>query len=397
MSIPTVSLLKLALMTKNPAGGFGIPILLWGDPGTAKSAMVEQAAESLGLHCKVLSPSEHGDGAFGVTPVPVGTPGDVRSLRIGYPAPEWVDEFEDDGNGAGVLFVDELNTPAAQHLFGPMLALLHARRIAGRQLPNRVRVVGAANPIDSAAGGLELPQSLANRMGHFYGVPPTQAEWASFLLSGQGASLTTSNLATEEARVEGLWGAAYARAASEVAAFTKARPELLHKKPEVMDPKGGTAWPSRRSWHLATYALTGCAIHGLSEYADEIVAGFVGSAAATEFCAYRRALDLPDFEHLLDGKIAWKYDPHRLDVGMAVCSGAASLVATSAKDHPLRTARTLAMWKVLAPISSIAPDITFDGASILCKAHLESLTPEIDLASAPVRNSIWPLQQAMKA
>jgi MoxR-like ATPase len=87
-----------------------------------------------------------GEGAFGVIPVP------DKSGVIKYPPPEWTLAHDEAG---GVVFIDEMSsTPPA--LQPPLLGLLFARRIGGKTLSARTRVIGAANPPEVAAGGFDL-------------------------------------------------------------------------------------------------------------------------------------------------------------------------------------------------------------------------------------------------
>lgn len=152
------NLLRAALFTPISEERWGLPLLLWGNPGVAKSAILRQLAREYGLPIEVLSPASRGEGAFGVTPVPDGG-------RMTYPRPDWTDKFEEAKRG--IVFVDEINL-AATHFAGALLGLLQDRVLGSYQLPPGVRVVAAANPIDLAAasGGWDLSAPAANRVGH---------------------------------------------------------------------------------------------------------------------------------------------------------------------------------------------------------------------------------------
>ncbi len=115
-------ILHAALFCLAPEGFWGLPLIIWGDPGTGKTSFLKDSAKRTSMAYERLSPAERGEGQFGVVPVPH-TDGFLH-----YPAPAWAQRFD---NG-GVLFLDEINTGAS----GP--AGSHARAHAApgaRQLP----------------------------------------------------------------------------------------------------------------------------------------------------------------------------------------------------------------------------------------------------------------------
>src|SRR3990167_2013961 len=94
-------ILHAAFFCRGPNGRLGLPILLWGDPGSGKTHNVARAVRRTTLPYYRLSPGERGEGQFGVVPVP-GADGFLH-----YPAPDWASQL-DDRNG-GVIFLDEIN------------------------------------------------------------------------------------------------------------------------------------------------------------------------------------------------------------------------------------------------------------------------------------------------
>ena len=140
--------------------------MLWGPPGAAKTAVINQTVAECGLACKLLSPGRSGDGAFGVTPVPA--QGKNGKLCICYPEPAWVAMFEE--SGRGVLFCDELTANADDTIQAASLGMISEREIAGAELALGVRVLGAANPADVAAGGREL--AFPGRRRPLFGLRP---------------------------------------------------------------------------------------------------------------------------------------------------------------------------------------------------------------------------------
>ena len=349
--------------------GWGLPVLFWGPPGCGKSDMLEEEARRWSMTLQVLSPGEQGDGAFGVTPVPIGSGEDTR---ITYPAPSWVDCF-DDSDGRGVVFVDEITT-APPGLQPALLGLVHARRIGGATLPPGVRVIGACNPPEQAAGGWDRALPVANRFGHLDWSMPSSSDWGQWMMGNSAISAqaeTRLSASAEEARVLAEWDMPFAKAKGTVVAFVTRRPAVLHRMPNPEDPNASRAWPSHRTWEMATRALTSASVHRLSpSERDTFVASFIGSDTMTEFAAFVAALDLPDPADVLDGKVSWRHDPRRLDRTFAVLTSCTSLVTSLKETDPSRLDRAERLWSILADVSDGAQDLVVPQVTPLSKARL---------------------------
>lgn len=340
------------------------------------------------LHTEVLSPGEAGEGAFGVVPVPAKTPS--GEVRISYPAPWWLQNFEGDRadggpDGAGFLFLDELSSaPPALH--PPLLGLIHEGRIGGAHLHPRTRILGAANPPEMAASGFDLAPPVANRLGHLEWAPPSQPEWADYMLGGGSSGnkgLAPIDLDVEEARVEAAWPAAHAKAAGLITAFTRTRQKLLHEMPKA----GAThmqamRWPSHRSWDLACSAFTSSIVQGTEHaYRDLLMAAYVGEGPANEFAAWIATADLPDPEEVLDGKASYTHDALKLDRTCALTSAMAS-VLISDKDPARRSVRTQSFWNLIDALhSASAVDLAMPGVSACIRADKKD--PELKLSNNP--------------
>lgn len=386
-------LIHAALFTPLSNGHWGLPLLLWGPPGVAKSAGVLQVARACGLVCKVLPPGQMGEGMFGVTPVPVQN--ERGETRLAFPPPHWVDTIP----ARGVIFVDETNTspPALQ---AAVMGLFLDRRIGDFYFAPGVRVIGAANPVHQSAGGWDLSPAQANRSAHIDWEKPSAREFGQFLLSryqGRGTEGLARDAAdrlgaseidpeAEEARVLTGWPTAWAKASGLVSAFTDRRGEaILHKMPAEADPQQSKAWPSHRTWEFATCALAAGEVHGLSEVeTDELVRSFVGVGASTELMTFQKAADLPDPAALLDGKVKFTHDPKRADRTMAVLSSAATFVAR--KDCDKRKARAGVAWQIMDGAVNKQADLAVPAAMILCKAQFSAL-PE----ARPILSKLQPI------
>jgi MoxR-like ATPase len=342
-----IEIMKAALFTPYSKGRWGLPLMLWSEPGAAKTSVIEEVCMSFDLPCLTLSPGEMGEGAFGVVPVP-----DLKSGLLRYPAPEWTLQVKD----GGVVFLDELSaTPPA--LQPPLLGLLLAGRIGGHQLNGRTRRIAAANPPEIAAGGFDLAPPVANRMGHLNWALPTVQEHAAYMMRAstaeRGTEGRTIDSKKEEARVLDQWPEAWAQAVGLETAFLSRRPHFKNKMPKVDEANAdvGRAWPSDRSWEHAVRAFASAKVHGLTDaQRDEFVAAFVGEGAAGEFMNFVREADLPDPAQLLDGKIKFTHSKSRLDRTHAVLAACASLVAPRGAEK--RDERSTAFYEMMTQLMS---------------------------------------------
>lgn len=358
--LPKQSILHALLFTPT-SRGWGAPGLLWGAPGVAKTSVIRQLASAVNAPCEVLSPGERGEGAFGVVPVPSGADAD---LVLRYPRPDWTVAI----GSFGIVFADEITTapPAVQPA---LLALALDGRIGGYTLPARVRIIAAANPVECASNGYELPPANANRFVH---IPWSVdvADVCAYLMSGSNGEQAAIDAEAEEKRVMSLWSEAHARAAGKIVAFLTRHPDLLHKMPNEGDPARGKAWPSPRSWEMATRLLASSSVHALTDSDRDVVcSGCVGDAAWNEFLTYMASMDLPDPAEVLDGAAKWAPDAQRLDITAAVLSACTALVAP--KDAAKRDARAAKLWEVLGAVGEAgAMDLTITPARTLIQAKL---------------------------
>ena len=386
------NIIKAALFTPISHGRWGLPLLLWAGPGVAKTSVLEDVAAQFALPCETLSPSERGEGAFGVVPVPERADGEEMLLT--YPAPEWTKKFL--ALGRGLVFVDEI-TSSPPALMPPLMGLFLARRIGGHVLPKGVRVMAAANPPEMAASGYDLPMPLANRMGHIDWEGPTVEEHAQWMLRGASGNSGVARLLNEmdedagaepseeveelsfdakgeEERVLKQWPEAWARAAGVETAFLQSKTDAKNRQPRVGDPSGTRAWPSDRTWEMATRAYASSIVHKLSEAETEaFVEAFIGAGAATEWFAFMRANDLPNAAHLLDGKVTFDHDSRRVDRTVAVLQSCVALVAPRAAAK--RTERSAVLWDIIHKLTTDSADydILVPTAQALIESDLYSM------------------------
>jgi len=337
-----ISALSIALQA-------GVPVLVWGPPGTGKTAAITAIADALSLPLEVVLASIREPADFSGLPV-------IREDGVKMEAPAWARRLAREGKG--ILFLDEISTapPAVQ---AALLRVVLDRVVGDLELPPAVAVVAAANPPEQAAGGWDLSPPLANRFCHLTWTLDSGA-WVDGMIRGWPAPRF-------EALPEG-WEKGIPASRSLVAAFIRHRPHLLLQVPASED-QAGKAWPSPRSWDMAARLLAACdAAQAGDDVAASLVSGCVGDGAAMEFLTWRRDLDLPDPEAVLREPEKFTI-PKRGDQAFAVLTA-----VVSAAVGNLTRDRWMAAWRVLARASEQgAKDIAAAAAKALAQARKPGL------------------------
>jgi hypothetical protein len=350
--------LKSLLFTP-AADGWGLPFLLVGEPGTAKSAALDALVRSCGLTGGALTligstcdPTE-----FGGVPSPdPDRPGFVRALY-----PEWAGRVQAwDGEGGAVLLDEITSVPGTTQ--AAMLGLVLNRRVGGLRFGPRVRFLAACNPPAIAVSGQDLAAPMANRFAHFTwegpGVDTLAGVWGMDDHE-RATAIAPIDAAALEARVLAEWPEQAARAQTEVLGYLRRAP-VAHRQccPDPSSPAASGPWPSSRTWEYAWRAVAGARIHGLADDAlHAVVAACVGDAAAVGFFSWLRQHDLPSPVAVLDQQVTWGVQPGRPDRTQVVFDGlAATLKAT--KDQGLLARRAVVYWvKVAEAVAAGCPDL----------------------------------------
>jgi hypothetical protein len=320
----------------------GIPVLLWGAPGTGKSSMVTAASAALGLDCETVLASIREPSDFAGLPV-------VIDGRVCFAPPSWAERLA--SQGRGVLFLDEISTapPAVQ---AALLRVVLDRVVGDLALPADVVIVAAANPPDQAADGWELSAPLANRFCHLAWREDVDAFTAGTL----GAWPVPMPV-----RARGELGAHVAEANGLLVGFLRARPQLLCVVPKSA-AAAGQAFPTPRTWSMASRLWAVANAGGACQQARaELVCGAVGDGAGYEFLTYAAEVDLPDPEVLLRNPDAGVL-PHRGDQRLAVLGSVTARVL--ADNTPERWS---AGWRVLARAAADTPDVAAVCAKLLAE------------------------------
>ena len=301
-----------------------VPVLIWGPPGVGKTAFFKQLASMLHRDLTTVMASVREPQDFAGLPLV-----DIENKEVHLVPPGWARSLKE----SAIVFFDEISTtaPATQ---APLLRTIHERTVGDNfKFPDHTSIGAAANPPEQAAGGWELAPPLANRFFHvdwqFY-----PEHWVAGFLSGfpePNIPIIPSN-----------WHEQLPSARGKIASFIKKRPSLCLEVPKE-EAKASRAWPSPRSWEMASILMAAGSSVGVDEDTMHIlIGGCVGEGAAGEFLSWLRELDLPDPEEILSNPSSLTL-PKRGDRAYAVLASIISAVAGKFTDE-----RFLAACEVVA-------------------------------------------------
>lgn len=264
-----------------------VPVLLWGDPGSGKTSVVESAA-GLGWHVETMIISHYEPSDLAGLPLLTGD-------RVVLAPPGWAKRLAEH-DGPAIAFFDEFST-ATPALQAAALRPITHYQVGDLRLPETVSFVAAANPADVAAAGWELAAPTASRFVHLeWGLPLDV--YTECLVTGRWPTLPVGGLPHEyEAEVD--------RQRVLVAGYLRARGSQLSVVPA--DATGrGRAFPTPRTWDYAARLAAFAGARGSSERVVRLlVAGCVGAVVAHEFLEFVKKQDLPDPEDVLAGAFSF--------------------------------------------------------------------------------------------
>lgn len=342
----------------------GVPVVLWGAPGTGKTSAIRAMAERAALPCETVIASIREPSDFAGLPV-------VRGDHVEFAPPRWALRLAE--HGRGIAFFDEVSTapPAVQ---AALLRVVLERTVGDLVLPDSVSVIAAANPPDQAADGWDLSPPLANRFCHL--------DWP---IDGRtvAAGLAGGWPVAELPRLPDGWTARSAVTRSWVAGFLVVRPQLSLAVPD--DPvSAGRAWPSPRTWDLAARLLAAGEAAGVAgEVRLQLVRGCVGTGASAEFLTWLDEADLPDPEAVLADPTSFTL-PQRGDRAYAALSSIAAVVAANPGDGRWERA-----WQAFGHAAGDVPDVAAAAARALarCRPPDAEVPAEIDLFLPVLRDA----------
>ena len=306
-------------------------IMLVGNPGQGKSALIRGIADSMdyGFISIIGSQRDSTD----ITGFPVKreiTDDDGGTHLVGdYAIPYW--QYRILTIRKVILFLDEYsNSPPPVQ--ASMLALLNEREFPnGDKVPDETVIIGAMNPVDTAANGFELGLPVSNRLMM---IPwnPTMRSWLDGFTNDWGHGVP---------KREVKWRAL-------IAEFLKRNPYLLYKLPDsemksnpavygistnVERDIYKSAYPTNRSWTNLARVIPYCVNKNgnISKTIMEKAAqGIIGYEAASKFMGFidetlNHKTALPPTNDIIasPSSIDWS----RLDAGTArqVISGMMSM------------------------------------------------------------------------
>ncbi|MDO5503092.1 MAG: AAA family ATPase [Actinomycetia bacterium] len=337
-----------------------IPVLLWGNPGEGKTAVVE-AASSQGWHIEtvIITHSEPSD--FAGLPV-VGADGSVTLAP-----PSWAKRLADH-DGPSIAFFDEFST-ASPALQAAALRPLTHYEVGALQLPETVSFVAAANPADVAAAGWELAPPTASRFVHLdWGLP--YEVYAEGIVTGAWPTMPVHEKPE-----------AYARLLSEelvlVSGYLGVREAQLSRIPKDPGARGG-AFPTPRTWdYAARLSAFARAVGAPAEVRRLLIAGCIGAATAHEYLRWADNQDLPDPEVLLSAPESAVFTGMRAD---RVFITLQSILAAVSRES------TVPRWSAAIDLCARAADQV--GVDPAVPAVRTLMRPELRPAGAAVPPSI---------
>ena len=277
----------------------GIPVLLWGGPGVGKTSFTNSIASytkrfGVTVIASIREPSD-----FSGLPVILDSPNDTQLVRLAPPA--WAHELIE--HKGGILFLDELST-APPTVQAALLRVILERQVGEVKLPDDTWIIAAANPVDTSSGTWLLSAALANRMLHIDWNVDVDA-WIKGMIEGFGIFHNLTTLPDD-------WRDGIPAARNLVASFIRHKPTMLYNRPEDI-VHSGRAWPSPRTWDMASTVHAACNAAKLSKD-DELglLSATVGEGAAIEYHTWWRSLDLVEPSEALAHQDTVKF-PKRSD------------------------------------------------------------------------------------
>lgn len=159
-------------------------LMLWGDPGIGKTAMVEQFVRNMqkinpkfGYHYYPLASKEPAD-LIGVPATKLVKDGSGKDILRTY----WAipNDLPTEDDWEGVMFFDEFNN-AAPAMQNAMQQLIQERRLGDYKLPKGAFIIAAGNPSNVNAYTTEMQAPVKDRFAHKY-VTTSVKTWTNYML-----------------------------------------------------------------------------------------------------------------------------------------------------------------------------------------------------------------------
>lgn len=313
-----------------------LSIMLDGNPGQGKSQLIRSIADSLGYELITLIGSQKD--STDITGFPVKT--DVVDSEgnhhiVGdYAIQKW--QYIIMSKKRVMLFLDEFsNSPPPVQ--ASMLALLNEREFPnGDRMPDETVVIGAMNPVETAANGFQLGLPVSNRLLLIPWEPSLNA-WVEGFLTNWGNPLTKS---------ETRWR-------KYIADFLMRNPDMIYKLPDTKMEHDPTvygaetipekdiytlAYPTNRSWTNLAKILPFCANEkGIVKKSilTKVSQGLIGYEASVKFMGYiddlsKRKKTIPPIAEIISNPSIVDWTSLDAAQGRQIISG---MMNTANNDH----------------------------------------------------------------
>lgn len=336
-----------------------VPVLIWGKPGSGKTAKISAWLDKWNFHCEVLVGGNREATDF------IGHPYIDDNDTTAYTDLEWSRRLRESGHGA--LILDELTTAAPSTQKG-MLRVIQERMVGHHSLGENTVIVAMANPPEQGCDAYDLPAPTANRFMHVDWALDSK-EWMAGLAQGFD-HLEVPDLDT---LVAPNTAAGQARAFQMVQGFLSHAGQFL--EPDV--PKdahdAGRAWASPRMWTQAMKVIA--RIHATDDNTRFLaLKGCVGDAAAKAFETWLMHADLADPEAVLADPSIVDWSNERPDRLWALTQSVMRIVQDPASQNP-KTLWTQGMAVMAACCEAGKPDIVFTSVTKLYAANPDPKAP----------------------
>ena len=300
------------------------PIIIWGTPGIAKTAIIEKVfgSHEKGLITAICSQlgALDSNGLPHIENVP-------NSDGVGSSAETRFTPTNIFGRGKKNLFLDELNN-SSPSMMAALQNLLSAKKIGGDDY-SEVYVIAACNPPST--------NSLANDLNH-----PTISRCINIILDYTLDDFM--NYAISSGDIHPAIVTFHKKTSGQ---YLQAKWDVLKNNAhgyQVPEPTANEPYPCPRSWSLASEFLNTMAKNGGVEYSmlQPIVEGCVGVLAAGQFATtYAYMTRLPDIEAVYKGSLLGKDQKFKGEVAVEyltafACISYASAMIDNAKHESIK-------------------------------------------------------------
>lgn len=273
------------------------PVMLIGDPGVGKTALINAWADENGLGEPIIligSQMEPQD----IVGLPMASTMNINGKNLNiteYGMPWWQAEIM--SGKRKVLFFDEFSNSPASIQSGELKLIGDKRFGNGEKVPDNVFIVLAMNPESSAVDYTPIAAPMANRM-MFVSYKPTDKEVYDGLSGGWYSDAQKKAWSTSERQwrtrivsfLKSTNGMYIAKMNNLDSCLSSAVPAYLNPDNEHSDAEKEiltTSWPSPRAWdNVARVLGTTPFEREITRTQERMLAGTVGRQASVELCEY---------------------------------------------------------------------------------------------------------------